>query len=89
MSDHPVDLAMIQAAAKRIEGKVRETPMLDPAPNDGGIRGRTGNRPLLGVRPLIIGKPAPNDGGGGCKTFTAIPQTGVIETLHCVYGNNP
>ena len=23
----------------------------------------TGNRPLLGVRPLIIGKPAPNDGG--------------------------
>ena len=49
----------------------------------------TGNRPLLGVRPLIIGKPAPNDGGGGCKTFTAIPQTGVIEELHCVYGNNP
>ena len=69
MSDHPVDLAMIQAAAKRIEGKVRETPMLDPAPNDGGIRGRTGNRPLLGVRPLIIGLAAPNDRGGRVRNY--------------------
>ena len=69
MSDHPVDLAMIQAAAKRIEGKVRETPMLDPAPNDGGIRGRTGNRPLLGVRPLIIGKPASNEGRGRGRNY--------------------
>ncbi len=37
MSDHPVDLAMIQAAARRIEGKVRETPMLDPAPMRGPV----------------------------------------------------
>ena len=49
----------------------------------------TGNRPLLGVRPLIIGKPAPNDGGGGGETISDIPQTGVQEFLHCVYGNNP
>jgi len=62
MRDHPVDLSMIQAAARRIEGKIRETPMLDPAPNDGG---------------------------GGLETISDIPQTGVIEKLHCVYGNNP
>jgi hypothetical protein len=46
-------------------------------------------RVLLGVRPLIIGKPAPNDGGGGFETIPAIPQTGVQEFLLCVYGNKP
>jgi threonine dehydratase len=37
MRDHPVDLSMIQAAARRIEGKIRETPMLDPAPMRGPV----------------------------------------------------
>jgi hypothetical protein len=38
---------------------------------------------------LAHGIPAPNDGGGGLETFTAILRTGVQEFLHCVYGNNP
>ena len=37
MSAHPVDLAMIQAAARRIVGRVRETPILDPAPMRGPV----------------------------------------------------
>ena len=39
---------------------------------------------------LIQSIPAPNDGGGeGVETISANSQTGVIEKLHCVYGNNP
>ena len=38
---------------------------------------------------LIRNIPAPNDGGGGLETISDIFQTGVIEKLHCVYGNNP
>ncbi|MCA8928565.1 MAG: pyridoxal-phosphate dependent enzyme [Alphaproteobacteria bacterium] len=37
MSDHPVDLAMIEAAAQRIRGRVRETPVLDPQPMRGPV----------------------------------------------------
>jgi threonine dehydratase len=37
MSDHPVDLAMIQAAVARIKGKVRQTPILDPLPMRGPV----------------------------------------------------
>lgn len=37
MTDHTVDLAMIEAAARRIEGRVRETPILDPAPMRGPV----------------------------------------------------
>lgn len=37
MSDHPVDLAMIQDAAARIQGRVRQTPILDPQPMRGPV----------------------------------------------------
>ena len=37
MSEHPVDLAMIEAAARRIRGRVRETPVLDPTPMRGPV----------------------------------------------------
>jgi threonine dehydratase len=37
MSDHTVDLAMIQAAAARIQGRVRQTPILDPQPMRGPV----------------------------------------------------
>jgi threonine dehydratase len=37
MSDLPVDLAMIRAAAARIAGSVRVTPILDPAPMRGPV----------------------------------------------------
>jgi hypothetical protein len=34
---------------------------------------------------LIRNIPAQND-GGGLETISDIPQTGVTEKLHCVYG---
>ena len=37
MSDHPVDLSMIQDAAARIQGRVRQTPLLDPQPMRGPV----------------------------------------------------
>ena len=37
MTDHAVDLTMIQAAAARIQGKVRQTPILDPQPMRGPV----------------------------------------------------
>ena len=37
MTDHAVDLAMIRAAAGRIQGRVRQTPVLDPAPMRGPV----------------------------------------------------
>lgn len=37
MSEHAVDLPMIQAAAARIQGRVRQTPILDPAPMRGPV----------------------------------------------------
>ncbi len=45
MSDHPVDLAMIKAAAARIQGRVRQTPVLDSQP----MRG-----PVLDARRLLL-----------------------------------
>ena len=37
MTDHAVDLTMIQAAAARIQGKIRQTPILDPQPMRGPV----------------------------------------------------
>ncbi len=37
MNDHPVTLSMIQDAAARIQDRVRQTPILDPAPMRGPV----------------------------------------------------
>lgn len=37
MSDSPIDLALVKAAAARIQGRVRQTPILDPKPMRGPV----------------------------------------------------